>query len=70
MAEKEMDANYKKNTGLKKRLQEGISKSIPDISINGNEEHCLPNTLNVSFDGCEGEAILLYLDLALFLQSR
>ena len=48
---------------LKSRLRSGIEERIPDISINGNMEHCLPGTLNVSFEGCEGEAVLLYLDL-------
>ena len=30
----------------------------------GHPEHSLPGTLSVSFAGAEGEAILLYLDLA------
>jgi cysteine desulfurase len=31
--------------------------------VNGHESEVLPNTLNVSFPGAEGEAILLHLDL-------
>ena len=48
---------------LRRRLQEGITGSIPHIHVNGHPTDCLPGTLNVSFPGAEGEAILLYLDL-------
>ena len=48
---------------LRERLRNGIEKNIPDVVINGNQEHCLPGTLNVSFPCAEGESILLYLDM-------
>ena len=48
---------------LRDKLREGIVNSIPDIHVNGHPDDTLPGTLNVSFSGCEGEAILLYLDL-------
>ena len=48
---------------LRNKLKAGIIASIPDVKINGNQEHTLPNTLNVSFTGAEGESILLYMDL-------
>ena len=38
-------------------------EKIPNIRINGHTEKVLPNTLDVSFPGAEGEAILLHLDL-------
>lgn len=63
MAELELNEEYTKLSALRDRLKKGIVASVPDIRINGNEEHCLPNTLNVSFIGAEGESILLYLDL-------
>ena len=50
-------------SALKERLKKGIQDRIPDIHINGHPKDCLPGTLNVSFYGAEGEAILLYLDL-------
>jgi len=62
MLRKEMDANTKRFSMLKQRLRDGIKKDISDIRFNGHPEDCLPNTLNVSFEGSEGEAILLYLD--------
>ena len=48
---------------LRQNLREGIEARISDVSFNGHPTDCVPNTLNVSFDGVEGESILLYLDL-------
>ena len=48
---------------LKEVLRNGIEDNIEDIHINGHPTDSLASTLNVSFTGVEGEAILLYLDL-------
>jgi len=48
---------------LRNRLRDGFIAKVPDIRINGHPEQVLPNTLNVSFPGAEGEAILLSMDL-------
>ncbi|HOZ49746.1 MAG TPA: aminotransferase class V-fold PLP-dependent enzyme [Candidatus Hydrogenedentes bacterium] len=48
---------------LREALRQGIEERIPDVHFNGHPIDCVPNTLNVSFDGAEGESILLYLDL-------
>lgn len=48
---------------LREALKKGIEERIPDVHFNGHQTDCLPSTLNVSFDGAEGESILLYLDL-------
>jgi cysteine desulfurase len=47
--------------GLRDRLQAGILAACPDVRVNGDEAHRLPNTLNVSFQYIEGESILLHL---------
>ncbi|MFH0828027.1 MAG: cysteine desulfurase family protein [Candidatus Omnitrophota bacterium] len=60
---KEMDKELKRLSGFKKRLKDAIEKNIPDISFNGHPTDSLAGTLNVSFSGAEGEAILLYLDM-------
>jgi len=49
---------------LRDKLRAGLLERIPNIRINGHETQVLPNTLNVSFPGAEGEAILLSMDLA------
>ena len=61
---KEGLAEYETHTRtLRNRLRDGFLKSIPNIRVNGHPEKVLPNTLDVSFPGAEGEAILLMLDL-------
>jgi cysteine desulfurase len=49
---------------LREHLREGLVKRIPNITVNGHPTDVIPNTLNVSFPGAEGESILLALDLA------
>lgn len=49
-------------SSLRDRLQEGLLAAIPHCKINGDEAHRLPNTLNISFEAVEGEALLLRLD--------
>ena len=48
---------------LREKLKNGLLEKIPNIKINGHPEKVLPNTLDVSFPGAEGEAILLHLDV-------
>jgi cysteine desulfurase len=59
----EMEAEEKRLLALKAALKKGIEEKIPDVQFVGHPTDCLPGTLNVSFDGAEGEAIVLYLDL-------
>ena len=47
---------------LRDKLEKAICATCPDAMINGDTEHRLPNTLNVSFEYIEGESILLLLD--------
>jgi cysteine desulfurase len=48
---------------LRDKLRKGLTEKIPNIKINGHPVDVLPNTLNVSFPGAEGEAILLSMDM-------
>ena len=48
---------------LRDRLKKGLLEKIPNIRINGHPVDVLPNTLNVSFPGAEGESILLSMDI-------
>jgi cysteine desulfurase len=60
----EMEAEEMRLLELKEFLRKGIEETIDDALFNGHPVDSLANTLNVSFPGAEGEAILLYLDLA------
>ena len=44
------------------RLEAGLLQRIPQSRVNGDPDHRLPNTTNISFKNVEGEAILLMLD--------
>lgn len=47
---------------IRDHLQEELLK-IPDSRVNGDTEHRLPGTLNMSFDGIDGQSLLFSLDL-------
>jgi len=49
---------------LRERLAAGITGRIGGVRRNGSAKHTLPNVLNLSFEGAEGEALLLALDMA------
>ncbi len=44
--------------GLRERLHRSLLKEIPGLALNGHSDARLPNTLNVSFPGVEGQALL------------
>jgi cysteine desulfurase len=48
---------------LRDRLEQGILRRVPDARVNGSREGRLPNTTNIRFDGIEGEAVVIALDL-------
>ena len=50
-----------KVTAMRNRLIDGL-KGIERSRINGDLEHHLPGTLNMCFEGIEGESLLLLLD--------
>ncbi|MFC1497509.1 cysteine desulfurase NifS [Verrucomicrobiota bacterium] len=55
---------------LRDRLEEGLLTSCPDTTINGDREHRLPNTTNISFQYIEGEAVLYHIsDLGIAASS-
>lgn len=46
---------------LRDRLESGILEKCPNVRVNGDKLHRLPNTLNISFEYIEGEAIAYHL---------
>ncbi len=48
---------------LRDKLEQGILERIPNVQINGSRERRVSNTLNASFKGVDGEAVLISLDL-------
>ena len=48
---------------LRDRLERGILERVPSVRVNGDAMRRLPNTSNIRFDGIEGEAMVIALDL-------
>ena len=46
---------------LRDKLEAGLLKTVPRCMVNGDPANRLPNTLNISFEFIEGEAILIHL---------
>lgn len=56
-AQENMQQNTAYITGLRDALRNGLDQ-IDGTSFNGSREHCLPGTVNYSFQGINGEALL------------
>ena len=51
-------------TALRENLIAGVMTRLSGVRLNGHPTERLPGNVNLSFDGVEGEALLLRLDLA------
>lgn len=56
-AQENMQQNTAYITGLRNALRNGLDK-IDGAGFNGSREHCLPGTVNYSFQGINGETLL------------
>lgn len=56
-----MAENAQKVSALRNQLIEGLSR-IPGTVLNGDPENRLPGNVNLSFEGIEGESLVLLLD--------
>ena len=54
-----MPAESRLLSELRDRLQEAITSRLEEVTVNGDPEHRLPNTLNLSFAGVDGAALLV-----------
>lgn len=59
LAEQEYEVNMKKYKENKEMVLKLIRDSGLKYVINGNQDFCIPNTLNISFLGIESEALML-----------
>ena len=63
MAYANLADNAARMTALRDQLIQGLMDRVPGARLNGHPTERLPNNVNMSFDGVEGEALLLRLDL-------
>ena len=63
LSDKEMELESSRQIKNRNHIFDYLKKNMDDILINGDQINRLPNNVNVSFPGIEGESILLALDL-------
>ena len=60
-------ANFEKENTYVRQLRDDLHNrlvaAIPSVRVNGDVEHRLPNTTNLSFEYIEGESILMHMDI-------
>ncbi|MFN3324425.1 MAG: cysteine desulfurase family protein [Bryobacteraceae bacterium] len=64
-----LDTETARLAALRDRLEQGILARVPSVTVNGSGAPRVPNTTNLCFDGIEGEAMVIALDLKGFAVS-
>lgn len=59
IASVEYKRNVKKCEFIKQCLMDELKAMEIDYEINGSSEHCMPNTINICFNGVSSEALML-----------
>jgi cysteine desulfurase len=49
-------------SALRDALVDGVLAAVPDVHVNGHPTNRLPGIANLTFAGCEGDALLMLLD--------
>ena len=49
-------------SALRDELVDGVLHSVENVTVNGHPTHRLPGIANLTFGGCEGDALLMLLD--------
>ncbi|MDZ7266204.1 MAG: aminotransferase class V-fold PLP-dependent enzyme [candidate division KSB1 bacterium] len=62
LAGRDLAQNMARMQALRERLWHGLQRRIPELRRNGHPEHCLPNTLSVSFRGVDAGQLLAEID--------
>jgi cysteine desulfurase len=69
LAEAHLETESRRLGELRDRLESGVVERIPHTGVNGKRTARTPNTTNIYFDGLEGEALVIALDLRGFAVS-
>lgn len=64
IGEKNFEKNHEKLSGMRDYLIKRLQTEIEGCRLNGSMKHRLDGNINISFEGVEGEALLLLLDMA------
>jgi cysteine desulfurase len=63
LARVHLDERIDRVRELRDYLEHEVTSRFVDVRVNGNKLHRLPNISNLSFDGIDGESLLIALDL-------
>jgi cysteine desulfurase len=63
LARRQMAEDATRVGALRDRLEQGILRRVPLVTVNGDPERRLPNTTSLCFDYVEGEAFVIAMDL-------
>ena len=69
LAARTLAAESERLAALRDRLENAILERIPRAGVNGSRSRRTPNTANLHFDGIDGEALVIALDLLGFAVS-
>jgi cysteine desulfurase len=69
LAGEQLETDAQRIGALRDRLESAILERIPHSGVNGSRAARTPNTTNIYFDGLEGEALVIGLDLRGFAVS-
>ena len=69
LAARQMASEPPRLTALRDRLESAVLDRMPGTGINGSRWNRVPNTSNIYFDGIDGEALVIALDLRGFAVS-
>jgi cysteine desulfurase len=64
-----LDAETARLRVLRDRLEAGLLQRVPSAVVNCSNAPRTPNTSNIRFEGCDGEALVIALDLRGFAVS-
>jgi cysteine desulfurase len=59
LSKKELHTDYQRLMNLRNIFESGILQNISDVKVNGNIANRLPNLTNISFEGIDGENLLM-----------
>lgn len=63
LARNALSADATRIAALRDRLEQGLLETVPDCRVNAASAPRTPNTSNIVFEGIEGEALVISLDL-------
>jgi cysteine desulfurase len=63
MARTQLDERISRMRALRDCLEQEVISRFRGVRVNGDKQHRVPNVSNMSFDGVDGESLLIALDL-------